>query len=48
MPPIKLQNPFAECVQAIKTQKAQAKESLNKTEELFASLLQKAFQGEIT
>lgn len=47
VPPIELQNQFAESVQAIETQKAQAQASLEKAEELFASLLQRAFKGEL-
>jgi type I restriction enzyme S subunit len=47
VPPIELQNQFAERVQAIEQQKAQAQESLEKAEELFNSLLQKAFKGEL-
>jgi type I restriction enzyme S subunit len=47
-PPINLQNLFAERVQAIETQKAQAQASLVKAEELFNSLLQRAFKGEVT
>ena len=46
-PPAKLQNQFAESVQAIESQKAQAQTSLEKAEELFASLLQRAFKGEL-
>lgn len=46
-PPIELQNQFAESVQAIESQKAQAQASLEKAEELFASLLQRAFKGEL-
>jgi type I restriction enzyme S subunit len=46
-PPLSLQNQFAERVQAIEVQKAQAQASLVKAEELFNSLLQKAFNGEI-
>lgn len=46
-PPFNLQNQFAERVQAIETQKAQAEQSLEKAEELFNSLLQKAFKGEL-
>ena len=42
-----LQNQFAESVQAIESQKAQAQASLEKAEELFASLLQRAFKGEL-
>ncbi|PWK19088.1 restriction endonuclease subunit S [Xanthomarina spongicola] len=47
IPPIELQNQFAERVQAIEAQKAQAQQSLQKSEELFNSLLQKAFKGEL-
>jgi type I restriction enzyme S subunit len=46
-PPLKLQNQFAERVQAIEEQKAQAQASLEKAEELFNSLLQRAFNGEL-
>ena len=47
-PPIKLQNQFAERVQAIEAQKAQAIASLAQAEDLFNSLLQRAFKGELT
>ena len=47
VPPLPLQNQFAERVQAVEEQKAKARESLEKSEELFQSLLQKAFRGEI-
>lgn len=47
LPPLPLQNQFAERVQAIETQKAQAQSSLEKAEDLFNSLLQKAFKGEL-
>lgn len=46
-PPFNLQTQFAERVQAIEQQKAKAQESLEKAEELFNSLLQKAFNGEL-
>jgi len=46
-PPITLQNQFAERVALIEEQKAIAQESLEKSEELFNSLLQKAFKGEL-
>ncbi|MDG4950784.1 restriction endonuclease subunit S [Weeksellaceae bacterium KMM 9724] len=46
-PPIELQNQFAERVEAIEAQKALAQQSLEKSEELFNSLLQKAFKGEL-
>jgi restriction endonuclease S subunit len=45
IPPIELQNQFAERVKAIEIQKAIAQASLEKSEELFNSLLQKAFKG---
>lgn len=47
IPPIKLQNQFAERVALIEEQKAIAQKSLEKSEELFNSLLQKAFKGEL-
>lgn len=46
-PPIDLQNQFAAHVRAIETQKALAEQSLKKSEDLFNSLLQKAFKGEL-
>ena len=48
LPPIELQNQFAERVQAIEAQKAQAQASLAQAEDLFNSLLQRAFKGELT
>ena len=48
LPPITLQNQFAERIQAIEAQKQQAKASLEKSETLFNSLLQRAFKGELT
>jgi type I restriction enzyme S subunit len=47
IPPKTIQNQFAERVQDIETQKAQAQASLVKAEELFNSLLQRAFKGEL-
>jgi len=47
-PPITLQNQFAERIQAIEAQKQQAQASLQKSEDLFNSLLQRAFKGELT
>jgi type I restriction enzyme S subunit len=47
-PPLILQNQFAERVQAIEAQKAQAQASLVQAEDLFNSLLQKAFKGELS
>jgi len=46
-PPIELQNKFAERVQAIEAQKTQTQASLAGAEDLFNSLLQKAFKGEL-
>lgn len=46
-PPIHLQNQFAERIAVIEQQKAQAQQSLQKSEDLFNSLLQKAFKGEL-
>ena len=48
LPEMQIQKQFAARVQAIEAQKAQAQESLAKAEELFNSLLQKAFKGELT
>lgn len=47
LPPIKDQNQFVARVQMIETQKQQAQEALAKSEELFQSLLQRAFKGEL-
>ena len=47
LPPIDIQNNFAERVEEIEKQKAQAEQALAKSEELFGSLLQKAFKGEL-
>lgn len=47
-PPLDLQNKFAERVTQIEKQKQQAEASLVKAEELFSSLLQRAFKGELT
>lgn len=47
VPPIALQNQFAERVTIIEQQKAIAQASLVKSEELFNSLEQKAFKGEL-
>jgi len=48
LPPIALQNQFAERIQLIEAQKQQAQRSLEKSEALFNSLLQRAFTGELT
>ena len=45
--PIDLQNQFAERVKVIESQKAQAEVSLAQAEDLFNSLLQRAFKGEL-
>jgi type I restriction enzyme, S subunit len=47
-PPIALQNQFAERILLIEQQKQQAQASLEKSEALFNSLLQRAFTGELT
>jgi type I restriction enzyme S subunit len=47
-PPISLQNQFAERILAIEAQKQLAQTSLQKSEALFNSLLQRAFKGELT
>ena len=46
-PPLDLQNQFAERVAVIEEQKAIAQKSLEHSESLFNSLLQKAFKGEL-
>ena len=48
LPSINLQNQFAERVAMIEAQKQQAQLELAKSEELFNSLLQKAFKGELS
>jgi len=47
-PPIEKQNEFAEAVKSIQEQKELAQQSLKKSDNLFNSLLQKAFKGELT
>ena len=47
LPSINLQNQFAERVAMIEAQKQQAQLELAKSEELFQSLLQRAFKGEL-
>lgn len=47
MPSLSLQNQFAERVALVEEQKAIAQKSLEKSEDLFNSLLQKAFNGEL-
>ncbi|MFN1513688.1 restriction endonuclease subunit S [Vibrio owensii] len=48
LPPIELQNKFAYRIKEIEKQKEIAQQSLKKSEELFNSLLQQAFKGELT
>lgn len=48
LPPITLQNQFAELIQSIEAQKQLAQASLKKSDDLFNSLLQRAFKGELT
>src|SRR5690606_31806774 len=47
LPPVELQNKFEKGLFEIEAQKTQAQQSLQKSEELFNSLLQKAFKGEL-
>ena len=47
IPPITLQNEFAEKIEIIEQQKALAKQELQESEDLFQALLQKAFKGEL-
>jgi len=47
-PPLEIQIQFAERAAQIEKQKQQAEASLVKAEELFSSLLQRAFKGELT
>ena len=48
LPPLELQNQFAERVAVIEAQKQKAQLELAKSEELFNSLLQRAFKGELS
>lgn len=47
VPPINLQNQFAEKIALIEQQKDLAKQELQESEDLFQALLQKAFKGEL-
>jgi len=47
LPPVTLQNQFAERIETIEKQKQQAQSNLKKSEALFNSLLQRAFKGEL-
>ncbi|MFN8429003.1 MAG: restriction endonuclease subunit S [Spirosomataceae bacterium] len=46
-PPIEIQEAFSKKIKIIESQISQAEQSLQKAEELFQSLLQKAFKGEL-
>lgn len=48
LPPIALQDQFSQYIQLIEQQKQQAQASLEKSETLFNSLLQRAFKGELS
>lgn len=47
LPPIELQNKFAEIVHQIESQKALLQQSLSELENIFHSLMQRAFKGEL-
>lgn len=47
VPPLTLQTQFADRIKSIETQKSQAQAALAKSEDLFNSLLQRAFKGEL-
>ncbi len=47
VPPLDLQNQFSSIIEKIEQQKQQAKTELDKSEELFQSLMQGAFRGEL-
>lgn len=47
IPPVNLQNQFAEKIALIEKQKELAKQSLKESDDLFNTLLQKAFKGEL-
>lgn len=47
IPPVSLQNQFADRIQIMEAQKQQAQEALAKSEALFQGLLQQAFKGEL-
>lgn len=48
MPPIELQNEFADIVQKVETLKQKQNQSAEELDTLFKSLMQKAFRGELT
>ena len=45
--PLEIQNKFSQTIKQIESQKLQAEQSIQKAEELFQGLLQKAFKGEL-
>jgi type I restriction enzyme S subunit len=47
-PPLNIQNQYLKIVKEIKNQKLLAQQALKKSEDLFNSLLQQAFKGELT
>ncbi|MDO1450348.1 restriction endonuclease subunit S [Rhodocytophaga aerolata] len=47
LPPIELQKNFVQTLKNIESQKTKAEQSLKKSEDLFNTLLQKAFRGEL-
>ena len=47
IPPIELQNEFADKIALIEQQKSLAKQELQESEDLFNCLLQQAFKGEL-
>lgn len=47
LPPIKLQNKFAQIVEKVEEQKAKNEIAIQKLDDLFNSLLQRAFKGEL-
>jgi type I restriction enzyme S subunit len=48
LPPIELQNQFAQIVENIEAQKVLVKQSIQESDNLFNGLVQKAFKGELT
>ena len=47
LPPIELQNKFAEIVKQVESMKEHQKESKEQIDNLFNALMQKAFKGEL-
>jgi type I restriction enzyme S subunit len=48
VPPMELQNQFAEIVKKVETLKTHQKQSKQEIDNLFNALMQKAFKGELT